>query len=64
MSRHGVGRVEGRCCERRGVGRPAIMVSVRVGIVDGIHRRLRIGRGRHSTVVYRVHMLEVIRVYL
>ena len=40
------------------------MVSVRVGIVDGIHRRLRIGRGRHSTVVYRVHMLEVIRVYL
>jgi hypothetical protein len=40
------------------------MVRVRVGVVDGIHRWLRIGRGRHGTVVYRVHMWEVIRVYL
>lgn len=63
MRRYGVRRVEGRS-ERRGVGRPPVKMSVRVGVVDGIHRRLGIGRGRHGTVVYRVHMLEVIRVYL
>ena len=40
------------------------MMSTRVGVVDGIHRRLGIGRGGHGTVVDRVHMLEVIRVYL
>ena len=41
-----------------------IMVSVGVGVVDGIYRWLGIGRGRHGTVVYGVHMLEVTRVYL
>ena len=40
------------------------MVRVRVGIIDSIHRWLGIGGGRHGTVVYRVHMCEVIRVYL
>jgi len=40
------------------------MMTARVGVVDGIHRRLGIGRGGHGTVVDRVHMLEVVRVYL
>ena len=40
------------------------MMSVRVRVVDSIHRRLGIGSGRHGAVVYRVHMREVIRVYL
>lgn len=40
------------------------MKRVRVGIVDGIYRRLGIGSGRQGTMVYRVHMREVIRVYL
>ena len=40
------------------------MMSARVGVVDGIHRRLGIGCSGHGTAVNRVHMWEVIRVYL
>jgi len=40
------------------------MVSVGIGIVDSIHCRLGIGGSRHGTVVHRMHMREVIRVYL